>query len=155
MYSWLELCRWINSNPIWSVTFFFNDNARFTGDRIHNTRNSHLWDSYNPHPTVKSNNQHRFSVKEWCGVIYDQLIGSYIFPPRHTGDIYTIFATWTASPLRERSSTNTTSDVLPAWRSATSIIRSSGCIWILNSQNDGLVEAVHRIGHQGHRIWTH
>jgi len=27
--------------------------------------------------------------------------------------------------------------------------------WIINSQIDGLVVAVHRIGHHDHRIWTH
>jgi len=30
-----------------------------------------------------------------------------------------------------------------------------GSIWIINSQIDGLVVAVPRIGHHGHRIWTH
>jgi len=30
----------------------------------------------------------------------------------------------------------------------------SGSIWIINSQIDGLVVAVHRIGHHGHRTWT-
>jgi len=32
-------------------------------------------------------------------------------------------------------------------------VRSSGSISIIHSQTDGLVVAVHRIGHRGHRIW--
>ena len=28
-------------------------------------------------------------------------------------------------------------------------------MWIINSHIEGLVVSVHRIGHQGHRIWTH
>jgi hypothetical protein len=34
-------------------------------------------------------------------------------------------------------------------------VRSSGSIRIINSQTDGLVVTVHRIGHHGHRISTH
>lgn len=39
----------------------------------------------NPHGTVESNFKHRFSVKVWCGVVGDHLIGPYIFPQRLTG----------------------------------------------------------------------
>jgi hypothetical protein len=34
-------------------------------------------------------------------------------------------------------------------------VRLSGSIWTINSQTDRLVEAVHKIGHHGHLIWTH
>jgi hypothetical protein len=34
-------------------------------------------------------------------------------------------------------------------------VRSPGSIWIINSQTDGLVVAVYRIGHHVHRMWTH
>ena len=33
-------------------------------------------------------------------------------------------------------------------------VRLSGSIWIINSQTDGLVGAVHKIGHYSHLIWT-
>jgi len=66
----------------------FTDEAHFTRDGFNNTRNSHLWDHDNPHGTVESNYQHRFSVNVWCAVIGDQLTGPYIFPQRLTGDIY-------------------------------------------------------------------
>jgi len=55
------------------------------------TRNSHLWGRDNPHGTIESNYQHRFSVNVWCGVIGDQIIGPYIFPQRLTGAIYANF----------------------------------------------------------------
>jgi hypothetical protein len=42
----------------------------------------------NPHGTLKSNYQHRFSVNVWFGVIGDQLTGPYIFPQRLTVGIY-------------------------------------------------------------------
>ena len=43
--------------------------AHFIRDGVNNTRNSRLWDRDNPHGTVKSNYQHRFSVNVWCGVM--------------------------------------------------------------------------------------
>jgi hypothetical protein len=58
----------------------FTGYAHFTRDGVKNTRNSHLCDRDNPHETVKSNYQHRFSVNVWCGVSGDQLIGPYSFP---------------------------------------------------------------------------
>jgi len=63
----------------------FTDEAHFTHNEVNNARNSNLWNRDNPHGTVESNYQHRFSVKVWCGVI-----GPYIFP-RLSGDIYTNF----------------------------------------------------------------
>jgi hypothetical protein len=56
--------------------------THFTHYGVNTTRNSHLWDRDNPHGTVESSYQHRFSVNVWCGVIDDQLIGPYIFPQR-------------------------------------------------------------------------
>jgi len=69
----------------------FTGEAHFTRDGVNNTKNSHLWDRENPHGTVESNYQHRFSVNVWCGVIGDQLIGPYIFPHLLTGGIYVSF----------------------------------------------------------------
>jgi len=50
-----------------------------------------IWNHDNPHGTVESNYQHRFSVNVWCGVIGDQMIGPYIFSQRLTGDFYAHF----------------------------------------------------------------
>jgi len=65
----------------------FTDEANFTREGVNNTRNYHLWGRDNPHGTIESNYQHRFSVNVWCGVIADQLIGPYIFAQRLTGAI--------------------------------------------------------------------
>ena len=87
----LELCRRINYNSHMIRNILFNDKAHFTRDAVNNTKNSHLWDHDNPHGTFESNYHHRFSVNMWCGVIFDQLIGPYIFPRRLTGDVYANF----------------------------------------------------------------
>jgi len=65
--------------------------AHFTPNGVNNKRNSCVWDCDNPHVTVESNYQHRFSVNVWCGVTGDQLIGPYIIPQHPTGDIYAKF----------------------------------------------------------------
>jgi hypothetical protein len=69
----------------------FTDEAHFTHDGVNNTRNSHLWGRDNPHRTVESKYQNRFSVNVWCCVIGDQLIGPYIFPQHLTGGTYANF----------------------------------------------------------------
>jgi hypothetical protein len=87
MCSRLELCLWINSNSHVFRNILSTDEAHFTYDGVNNTRKSHLWDCDNPHETVKSNYQHRFSVNVCCVVIGDRLIDLYIFPLCLTGDI--------------------------------------------------------------------
>jgi len=87
MSSQLELCRWINFHPYMIRNISFTDEAHFTHNEVNNARNSNLWNRDNPHGTVESNYQHRFSVKVWCGVTGDQLVGPYIFPHHLAGDI--------------------------------------------------------------------
>jgi hypothetical protein len=58
----------------------FTNKVHFTRDAVNNTRNSHLWNFGNPHGTLKSTCQRRFSVNVGCGVLGDQLIGPYILP---------------------------------------------------------------------------
>jgi hypothetical protein len=45
----------------------------------------------NPRAVVECNFQHRFSVNVWCGVIYNYLIGPYVFEGRLTSVQYKIF----------------------------------------------------------------
>jgi len=140
------ICNGFLSN--WSVA------AHFIRDGVNITRNSHIWDRDNPHGTAECNYQHRFSVNVWCGVTADELLGPNLIPQLLTGYLRQHFARLTASTLREWSSTNTTTDVVLAWWSLISV-RSSGSIWIINAQTEGLVVVVHKIDHHRHWIWTH
>ena len=88
MCSWLELCRWINYNSHMMRNKFFTDETHFNRDGVKNRRNSHIWDRNNPHGTLESSHQHRFSLKGWCGDNGQQMTGPYIFPQLLTGDIY-------------------------------------------------------------------
>ena len=56
-----------------------------------NTRNSHRWSHDNPHGTVETNLQPRFSINVCCGVIDDMLIGPVILDDRMTGQNYLDF----------------------------------------------------------------
>jgi hypothetical protein len=86
----------------------FSDEAQFTRDGVYNTHNSHVWAEINPHATVETNFQHRFSVNVCCGVLHDQLIAPFIFPGRLPGEVYLHFLQDELPQLLE--------DVLPATR---------------------------------------
>jgi hypothetical protein len=110
MCSRLELSCWINSNPIWFVTFC----SLFTRDGVNNTRNSHLWDHDKQLSTLlflKRVVQCHWWHPHW-----------FVHFPATSDRWYLckLLARWTASTLRERLSTNNMIDVLPAWQSAAS-----------------------------------
>jgi len=69
----------------------FTDEAQFNRDGVNNTHSSHMWGDENPHATVESNFQQRFSVNVWCAVLVDQLIGPFILEGRLTGETYLRF----------------------------------------------------------------
>ena len=69
----------------------FTDEAQFSRDGVNNTHNSRVWADENPHATVESNFQLRFSVNVWRAVLDDQLIGSFILEGRLTAEAYLRF----------------------------------------------------------------
>lgn len=87
----MEFCRWINNNSRVVSRILFTDEATFTRDGINNTHNCHVWSDENPHATVESNFQHKFSVNVWCGMVDGYLIGPFILENRLTGDNYLNF----------------------------------------------------------------
>jgi len=87
----LEFCKWLNDSRRSHRYILFTDEAQFNRDGVNNTHNSHVWASENPHATVESNFQLRFSVSVWCAVLDDQLIGPYILEGRLTGGAYLRF----------------------------------------------------------------
>ena len=69
----LEFCKWLNGSRELHRYIQFTDEAQFKCDGVNNTHNSHVWADENPHATVESNFQLRFSVNVWCAVLDDQL----------------------------------------------------------------------------------
>ena len=74
----LELCHWLSHNRELLPYILFTDEATFTRNGITNNRNCHNWAQDNPHATVGTNLQTRFSLKVWCGIINDILMGPAI-----------------------------------------------------------------------------
>ena len=58
----LEFCKWLNGNRELHRYILFTDESQFNRDGVNNTHNSHVWADDNPHATVESNFQQRFSV---------------------------------------------------------------------------------------------
>ena len=84
----LQFCEWLNENHCVLSRLLFTDEATFTCDGINNT---HQWSDENPHATVDTNFQHRFSINVWCGMIDNQLTGPIVLENRLTGQNYLEF----------------------------------------------------------------
>ena len=87
----LEFCKWLNDSRELHRYILFTEEAQFRRDGVNNTHNCHVWADENPHATVESNFQQRFSVNVWCAVLDDQLIGPFILEGRLTGEAYLRF----------------------------------------------------------------
>jgi hypothetical protein len=57
----------------------FIDEARFTMDGIGKFHYTYVWMDDNPHTTMASRHQHRFSNNIWVGISGDQLLGPVVF----------------------------------------------------------------------------
>ena len=75
----LEFCHWLHTNRQLLPLIIFTDEATFTRNGINNHEN--------PHGTVETNFQRRFSINVWCGMIDDMLIGPVILDDRMIGQI--------------------------------------------------------------------
>ncbi|GBM15224.1 hypothetical protein AVEN_144021-1 [Araneus ventricosus] len=50
-----------------------------------------MWSSENPHITISSNVQHKFSINICAGILGDHLLRSYLLPERINGAKYLVF----------------------------------------------------------------
>ena len=87
----MDFCKWLNGSRQLHRYTPFTDEAQLNRDGVNNTHNSHVWADGNPHATVESNFQLRFSVNVWCAVLDDQLIGPFILEGRLAGEAYLRF----------------------------------------------------------------
>jgi len=97
----LEFCKWLNGSRQLRRYILFTDEAPFNRDGANNTHNSHVLADENPHATVESNFQLRFSVNVWCAVLDEQLTGPFILEGRLTGEAYLRFLQEELSRLLE------------------------------------------------------
>lgn len=91
----VEFVRWMldatQNDSQFPATVLFSDEACFTREGVVNTHNAHMWSSENPHITVSSKVQHRFSINIWAGILGDHLLGPYLLPERLNGAKYLVF----------------------------------------------------------------
>lgn len=87
------------------VNFFdrvlFTDECTFHSNGIPNKHNYHHYAQENPHITMPINNQNRFSINVWAGIIGQHLIGPHFFEERLTGARYLEFLRNTLPELME------------------------------------------------------
>ena len=82
----LNYCKWLNGSRQLHRYIMFTDEGNFNRDGVNITHNSHVRGDGNPHATVESNFQQRFSVNVWCAVLDDQLMGPFILEGRLIGE---------------------------------------------------------------------
>ena len=87
----LEFCRWyLNKLQEWgSDQILWTDEATFTKNGIINLRNSHIWNTENPHAVVVSHFQHELRVNVWLGLMRGRLFGPVILPDRLNSNEFT------------------------------------------------------------------
>lgn len=74
-------CRWAIGMIAHDADFFkyvlFSDESTFKNNGELNTHNCHYWSDANPYWHRQVDNQHRWSVMVWCGIVNGYLIGPY------------------------------------------------------------------------------
>lgn len=90
----LEFCEWMRNmltdNPNFLSRILWTDEATFTSTGKVNLHNSHYWAENNPHWMIEIDQQHKFSVNVWCGIIEGKII-TYIFEENLNGARYLDF----------------------------------------------------------------
>lgn len=76
-------CQWASYQIRNDGEFFnyvlFSDEATFHNTGTLNRHNCHYWAPVNPHWMRQIDNQHRWSLTVWCGIVNGYLIGPYFF----------------------------------------------------------------------------
>jgi hypothetical protein len=76
--------------PNFAAVVLFMDEATSTRGGIENLHNQHMWADINPHATIQSSHQQRFSINIWESTVDDCLLG-HVLPDRLTGQNCTDF----------------------------------------------------------------
>lgn len=90
-----HFCHWItakiNERRNFLNTVMFSDEATFHNNGSVNRYNFHYYADENPHFLRTVNNQHRWSINVWGGIIDNFIIGPFFFEGTLTGPVYLNF----------------------------------------------------------------
>ena len=81
----------IQDDPEILLRILWTDEATFRSDGSVNRHNMHYWSPANPHWLQQVQNQGRWSLNVWCGIIGGRIIGPWIFNGRLNGLSYLNF----------------------------------------------------------------
>ncbi|CAL1678200.1 unnamed protein product [Lasius platythorax] len=91
----VQFCHWaqqmIRADPNFFYNFMFSDESTFKNNNVLNRHNCHYWSNVNPIWHRQIDNQHRWSVNVWCGIINGYLIGPYFFDGNVNGENFLEF----------------------------------------------------------------
>jgi hypothetical protein len=117
-------CQWLLAKCIVNTQFgahiLFTDEEGFTWDGIGKFHNTHVWVHDNPHTTVASRHQHRFSINVWVGILGDQLLGPVVLPKRLTGATCHHSFLWRFTSTLGTCASSSTTHVVHVWWGITS-----------------------------------
>ncbi|CAB0042120.1 unnamed protein product, partial [Trichogramma brassicae] len=74
--------------PGWARRICFTDESTFTQAGVFNKQNSRYWAPQNPKWVRDVENQHRWSVNVWGGILGDRLVGPVFFDGPLNGEMY-------------------------------------------------------------------
>jgi len=88
----VRFCRWAQEQFARDPTFFdrvmFSDEATFQNTGELNRHNCHYYSLTNPHWVRHVDNQHRWKVNVWCGLLDGCIVGPYFIEGNLTGEAY-------------------------------------------------------------------
>lgn len=91
----LNFCNWmqnmVEENPNFLNRILWTDEATFKSNGRVNLHNMHFYAQQNPHWMRTVDNQHRWSVNVWCGILDGRIIGPHVFNGTVTGQTFLAF----------------------------------------------------------------
>lgn len=91
----LEFCEWFlqqaEEDADFSKFIIFSDESLFTREGIFNSRNWHIWSDENPHALRIRNNQVRWKMNIWAGILGTNILGPIVLPDILDGNAYLRF----------------------------------------------------------------
>ncbi|XP_036145999.1 uncharacterized protein LOC118646659 [Monomorium pharaonis] len=91
----IQFCQWAQQMIRAEQNFFnfvmFSDESTFKNNGELNRHNCHYWSDVNPHWHRPIDNQNRWSINVWCGIVNGYLIGPYFFDGNVNGENFLAF----------------------------------------------------------------
>lgn len=91
----LEFCQlyvhYCRENPNNFKNILWSDEANFSNNGMFNRKNNHFWSRQNPLAVRTTNNQERFSLNVWCGMIASRIVGPHFYRGTLTAEVYLNF----------------------------------------------------------------